>query len=71
MNPGVLPILLLRLNYTPRGVTKATNNTYVATERASNPTEDGPDNEGSEITADSSKFNSRACGQGRSKRQKK
>jgi hypothetical protein len=55
----------------PKGADEGDLDIYLATERASNPTEEDPDAEGSEQAAGSSKFGSKSCGQGRFKRQKK
>jgi hypothetical protein len=57
----------------PKGADEGDLGTYLATEAASNPTEedsDDGDDEGSEQAAGSPKFGSKSCGQGRSKRQK-
>jgi hypothetical protein len=57
----------------PKGADEGDLDTYLATEAASNPTEedsDDGDDEGSEQPAGSQKFGSRSCGQGRFKRQK-
>jgi hypothetical protein len=67
--------LAAKVTIYPKGADEGDLDTYLATEAASNPTkedsdDEGSDDEGSEQAADSSKFGSKPCGQGRFKRQK-
>ena len=64
-------MLINKVAIYPKGADEDDLDTYLSTERASNPTEEDSDDEGSESAADSSKFGGRSCSQGRFKRQTK